>query len=288
MQAVRIWLLGAAIAGWAAASSAQPTLIDRTFTVNGLSLHIRCGGDRTPASPLVVLEAGAGNSADTWRDVHIPIARFARVCAWDRPGRGSSALSPTILNADQYVPLLSDLLTAAGEPGPYVLVGHSIGGVIAALFANRHREAIVGLVLVDSSHEEQVKRFNAVPSVAPPAGATPPPAPPAPPPGMTPEPLPIMGLVELLGAQPWRGTVPLVVLTRGRTPPQIADPNVAARNAVWLDLQRDWATRSPKGRQVIAANSGHYIHNDEPALVIDAVRTVIEAVSTTARPRRNN
>lgn len=284
MQAVRIWLLGAAMAGCAAAASAQPTLVDRTFTVNGLSLHIRCGGDRAPASPLVVLEAGGGNSADTWRDVHIPIAGFARVCAWDRPGRGSSELPPTILNADQYVPLLSGLLKAAGEPGPYVLVGHSIGGVIAALFANQHRDAVVGMVLVDSSHEEQTKRFNALPIVAPPAGAKPT-APPAPPPGMTPEPLPIMGLFELLGAQPWRGTVPLAVLTRGRLPPQSGDPNVDARNAVWLELQRDWATRSPKGRQVIAANSGHFIHNDEPALVIDAVRTVIGAVATTARPK---
>jgi hypothetical protein len=284
MQAVRIWLLGAAIAGCAAAASAQPTLVDRTFTVNELSLHIRCGGDRAPASPLVLLEAGGGNSADTWRDVHVPIAGFARACAWDRPGRGSSGQPATVLNAGQYVPMLSELLKAAGEPGPYVLVGHSIGGVIAALFANQHRDAVAGMVLVDSSHEEQINRFNAVPTVAPPAGAKPA-APPAPPPGFTPEPLPVVGLIELLGSQPWRGTVPLVVLTRGRTPPQIGDPNVAARNAIWLELQRDWATRSPKGRQVIAANSGHYIHNDEPALVIDAVRTVIETVTTTVRPK---
>lgn len=281
---MRIWLLGILISGCATAASAQPTLVDRIFTVDGLKLHLRCGGDRAPASPLVVLEAGAGNSADTWRDVHIPIAGFARVCAWDRPGRGSSELSPAVLNADRYVPLLSDLLKAAGEPGPYVLVGHSIGGVIAALFANQHRDAVVGMVLVDASHEEQNKRFNALPIVAPPADAKPI-APPAPSPGMTPEPLPIIGLFELLAAQPWRGTVPLVVLTRGRRPPVVGNPNVDARNAVWLDLQRDWVTRSPKGRQVIAANSGHYIHNEEPELVIGAVRSVIEAVAATVPPK---
>lgn len=66
------------------------------------------------------------------------------------------------------------------------------------------------------------------------------------------------------------------MLTRGKTPPPTGDPNAAARNAIWLDLQRDWTTRSPKGTQIVAANSGHYIHNDEPALVIDAVKSVVE------------
>jgi pimeloyl-ACP methyl ester carboxylesterase len=254
--------------------SAQPSLTDRTFEVSGLSLHIRCAGERASGTPLVVLEAGAGNSADTWRDVHVPIAQFARACAYDRPGRGSSAGPAAALNADAYVPLLADLLKAAGEPGPYVLVGHSIGGVIAALFANRHQSDVAGIVLVDSSHEQQMKRFRALPAATPPVGAAAPRPPAAGPP--SPEPLPIAGLIELLSTQPWRGTIPLVVLTRGKTPPPTGDPNAAARHAIWLDLQRDWATRSPRGKQIVAANSGHYIHNDEPALVIDAVKSVVE------------
>jgi pimeloyl-ACP methyl ester carboxylesterase len=260
----------AVVIACASPSLAQPVLIDRTFEVSGLSMHVRCAGERIPGSPLVVLEAGGGNSADTWRDVHLPIAHFARACAYDRPGRGLSASPRAMLNADAYVPLLSDLLKAAGEPGPYVLVGHSIGGVIAALFANRHQSEVVGMVLVDSSHEEQITRFRALPTATPPAGA--PPSTPL----RSPEPLPVGGLIELLGTQPWRGTIPLVVLTRGKAPSAAGDPNAAARNEIWLELQRDWATRSPKGKQIVAVNSGHYIHNDEPALVIDAVKSVID------------
>jgi pimeloyl-ACP methyl ester carboxylesterase len=257
-------------------SWAQPALTDRTFEVSGLSLHLRCGGERQSGAPLVVLEAGGGNSADTWRDVHASIAQFARACAYDRPGRGSSTNPPLALTADAYVPLLSDLLKAAGEPGPYVMVGHSIGGVIAALFANRHQDSVAGMVLVDSSHEEQIRRFSAVSAARPPGSPTAPPAGTAPPSGMpSPEPLPVVGLIERLSSQPWHGSIPLVVLTRGKRPPATGDPNVEARHAIWLELQRDWAARSPKGRQIVAANSGHYIHNDEPALVIDAVRAVV-------------
>jgi pimeloyl-ACP methyl ester carboxylesterase len=243
----------------------QAPLVDRTFDISGLSLHVRCGGERLPGQPVVVLEAGGGNSADTWRDVQAPIAAFARVCAYDRPGRGSSERPAEPLDPAAYVPLLADLLNAAGEPGPYVLVGHSIGGVIAALFANVHPEAVAGLVLVDSSHEEQLQRFQAVtPAAAPPPAATGAPG------G---EPLPVRGLIDALGAQPWRGDVPVVVLTRGRGPD---DPAARARHTIWLELQRDWATRSPQATQVVAVRSGHYIHNDQPMLVIDAVRSVLD------------
>jgi pimeloyl-ACP methyl ester carboxylesterase len=259
-------------------AAAQSVLSDRTFEVNGLSLHIRCGGQRGPGAPLVVFEAGAGNSADSWRDVHAPISQFTRACAWDRPGRGSSDAPSQVLEATAYVPLLSQLLKAANEQGPYLLVGHSIGGIIAALFANAHPSDVAGLVLVDSSHELQIRRFGELnaaprPGTAPPVIAGPQPGTPSP------EPLPIRPLIDLLGEKPWRGAVPLVVLTRGKTPPSTGDPNAEARNAIWLDLQRDWATRSPQGKQIIAANSGHYIQNDEPHLVIDAVRAVMTAIA---------
>jgi pimeloyl-ACP methyl ester carboxylesterase len=258
-----------AVLAVATVSGAQSALVDRTFDVAGLALHIRCGGERVPGSPLIVLEAGAGGGADVWRDVHTPITQFARACAYDRPTRGSSAQPATALAADAYVPLLAGLLTAAGEPGPYVLVGHSIGGIIAALFANRHPQDVVGMVLVDSSHEDQIARFSAVPGQPPPvAGPLPPGA----------EPIPVAGLFNLLAERPWRGTIPLVVLTRGRRPAAGSDPTVVARDKVWLDLQRDWTTRSPKARQVMAANSGHNIQNDEPALVVDAVRSVLQGL----------
>ena len=69
----------------------------------------------------------------------------------------------------------------------------------------------------------------------------------------------------------WRADIPLVVLTR--TPP--ADPHEDPRGQIWQELQRELATRSPQGEQIVAKKSGHYIQNDEPTLVIDAVRRVV-------------
>jgi hypothetical protein len=127
-------------------------------------------------------------------------------------------------------------------------------------------------VLVDSSHEDQVRRFRAAPPLKPTG------APPTPPPSLTPEVVPFPALADALAKNPWRGEIPLVVLSRGRAP-QGDDPSIAAREAIWFDLHRDFLTRSPKSEHVIAKNSGHYIHNDEPQLVIDAVRRVVDASS---------
>src|SRR5438552_2173383 len=70
-----------------------PALSDRWVDVGGAKLHIRCGGERKPGAPIVVLEAGAANTLDSWNDVQASIADFTRTCAYDRPGLGSSAKS---------------------------------------------------------------------------------------------------------------------------------------------------------------------------------------------------
>ena len=242
--------------------AADATLTDRMIAISDWSIHIRCGGERRPGEPTVILEAGGGNSADTWRDVHVPLAQLARVCAYDRPGLGSSTRPGEPLRADAQIQLLDAVLKTASEPGPYVLVGHSIGGVLAALYANAHTDRVVGMVLVDSSHEATTARFREA--------------------GVAPETTRVESelLLEALSRKPWRGIIPLVVLTRGRTA-----PNLEMRNKIWLELQRDWVTRSPNAKQIIATNSGHNIHNDEPKLVVDAVRWVLEQVAATGKRR---
>jgi pimeloyl-ACP methyl ester carboxylesterase len=252
------------------ARAAAPTLVDRSIDVNGTTLHIRCGGERKAGQPLVVLEAGAFNSADTWRDVHAPIAEFARVCAYDRPGRGTSPTITGELTTTEFVELIRGLLQRASEAPPYLIVGHSMGGLIAMHYAALHPSEVTAMVLVDSSHEDQMRRFDALPRL--PQGSAP--KPPAAMASMPPEAVSFVALTAALQKRPWRGEIPLIVLSRGK--PNIAtDANAAARDVIWSELQRDLATRARKAEHVVAKKSGHYIHNDEPQLVIDAVRRIV-------------
>ena len=258
---------------WLGLAVAAPS--DRLVDAAGVTLHIRCDGERAAGAPTVVLEAGAGNNANTWRDVFAPIAQFARVCAYDRQGLGTSERTAAPQSGVEAVATLHALLQTAGERPPFVMAGHSYGGMLVRLYASRYPSEVAGLVLVDSSHEEQSKRFAALP--APPPGVVPQP--------VIPERIDFAGTSAELAKAPWRANIPLVVLSRGlwfKTPPATPDPQADARLAIWQELHRELATRSPQAQLVVAAHSGHYIHNDEPSLVIGAVRQVVAKATKTS------
>ena len=264
-------LIAAAAFALAAAAPFQAPASDRLVDAGGVKLHIQCDGVRQPGRPMVILEAGAGNSAKTWRDVFAPIAQFVRVCAYDRQGLGSSERTPAPQSGVEAVETLRALLQAAGERPPYVMAGHSYGGMLVRLYATRYRSEVTGLVLVDSSHEEQLKRFAVLPAPPPPpAGATPQP--------VSPERIDLAATSAELAKAPWRANIPLVVLSRGlwfKTPPAAPDLQAEARLAIWQELHRELATRSTQAELQVAAHSGHYIQNDEPPLVVEAVRRVL-------------
>lgn len=128
----------------------QGELVD----IGGFRLHLNCIGQGTPT---VVMDAGGGAPSITWGLVPSEIAKFTRVCTYDRAGLGWSDRNPRIpRTSQQSVDELHLLLTKAKINPPYVLVGHSLGGVNMRLYANQHPEDVVGLVLVDSSHEKQM------------------------------------------------------------------------------------------------------------------------------------
>lgn len=253
--------------------AAQPALEDRSIAVADASFHIRCGGERRANNPTVILEAGAGNDVGIWRDIHPSISEFARVCGYDRLGSGTSSDAPQGLAAADYPALLRRMLEAAGEPPPYILAGHSFGGVIVMDFANKYPTDVLGLVLIDSSHEDQLRRFATLP------------APPAPRVSSAAAPMPMrravdqMGFVQALGREPWHGHIPVVVLTRSPASFSLNDAGAEARQALWLELQHDLATRSPRSQHVIAKKSGHFIQNEEPQIVIDAIRAVLRRIT---------
>jgi pimeloyl-ACP methyl ester carboxylesterase len=126
--------------------------------VGGYRLHIHCQGcDHGPNSPTVVLEAAEFSLS--WDLVQPEVATFARVCSYDRAGLGWSQRGPNPRTAATIVRELHRLLQVAGVEPPYVLVGHSKGGLYVRLYAHEYPDDVVGMVLVDAAHEEQELRF---------------------------------------------------------------------------------------------------------------------------------
>ena len=154
-------LLALAVIG--AVYQAIATQIDqRTYTSPGEmvdagdhSLHINCVGQ---GSPTVLLESSNGGMSAHWVRVQQQLAQTTRVCAYDRAGMGWSEMGPEPRDAKQVSSELHALLKGAGTEGPYVLVGHSYGGLYARMYAARYPEEVAGVALVDSSHPEQFTR----------------------------------------------------------------------------------------------------------------------------------
>jgi len=123
----------------------------RLVDVGGWRLHLNCTGEARTSQPTVILEAGAGDFSVDWSLVQPAVARFARVCSYDRAGSGWSDLGPRPRTMHQIVYEMHTLLTKAGEGPPYVLVGHSFGGGLVRMYQSKYPADVVGLVLVDAA-----------------------------------------------------------------------------------------------------------------------------------------
>jgi pimeloyl-ACP methyl ester carboxylesterase len=120
--------------------------------VGGYSLHTNCVGQ---GSPTVVLDAGTGEMWADWVLVQREVSDTARVCAYDRAGMGWSEMGPEPRDARRISGELHALLDGAGIEGPYVLVGHSFGGLYAQTYAARYPDEVADVALIESSHPEQ-------------------------------------------------------------------------------------------------------------------------------------
>jgi pimeloyl-ACP methyl ester carboxylesterase len=160
-----VWLVAGllALAVIGAIYQAIATQIDRhaypppgeMVDVGTHSLHINCAGE---GSPTVILEAANLGMSAHWVRVKQQVAKTTRVCAYDRAGMGWSEAGPEPRDARQISSELHTLLKGAGTEGPYVLVGHSYGGLYARMYAAQYSEEVAGVALVDSSHPEQFTR----------------------------------------------------------------------------------------------------------------------------------
>jgi pimeloyl-ACP methyl ester carboxylesterase len=262
-------LLLAAPTTGAAQGVAEPTgtaTETRGFVdVGGYRLYVTCAG---AGSPTVVLEAGFSGASPVWGAVQPGVTAFTRACAYDRANRGRSDRVPTPAGAGRLVGDLHAALARAQVLGPYVLAGHSFGGLLAGVFASRYPTEVAGLVLVDPAHHEyylEAERYVG-PAFVPADGV-------------------LQGVdlrrsgAEARDAGPLPD-VPVLVLSRGRPDPRFT----AEAERRWPDWQADLARRAPRGQQIVAQQSGHDIHRDQPQLVVDAIRTVVMAARQPASP----
>ena len=120
--------------------------------VGGHSLHINCVGR---GSPTVILDGGTGEMSANWVLVQREVSDTTRVCAYDRAGMGWSEMGPEPRDATQITGELHSMLEGAGIEGPYVMVGHSFGGLYAQTYAARYPKEVAGVALIESSHPEQ-------------------------------------------------------------------------------------------------------------------------------------
>jgi pimeloyl-ACP methyl ester carboxylesterase len=118
--------------------------------VDGLMYHLNCLGT---GSPTVILEAGLGESSLSWSPIQAEIAKATRVCAYDRAGLGWSDGTSQQMSSKQVAVSLHELLQAANITAPYLVVGHSRGGIFVRSFYQQFPSEVQGMVLIDSTHE---------------------------------------------------------------------------------------------------------------------------------------
>lgn len=295
------------------ASKAEGDFVGQ-LDIGGRSLYLEFRG---AGGPTVVFEAGALGRSDVWsRDLLEPagkrsmvppaVAGFTRAFTYDRPGTIGEVnpdLDPT---GPLFYPSRSDpvpqprtikdivadlhaLLTAAEVPGPYVLVGHSLGGLSMRLFASTYPDQVASMVLVDATHEDvwiefekaltpaAWKQFEILSVEHPELMAAYPEAE-----RLLTAPLiddPNSALMRKAQAASPLQPMPLVVLSHG-IPFAAPFPEwpTGEMEGIMLALQGKLAELVPNARHVIAHNSGHNIHQDQPELVIEAIRQVVDAV----------
>jgi pimeloyl-ACP methyl ester carboxylesterase len=247
----------------------------------GRRLYLRCVGS---GSPVVVLEAGFGGTTDNWRDVQPQLGRTTRTCAYDRAGLGNSVALPGVHDAGDELGDLERLLAHARIPAPYVLVGHSYGGLLVRLFAHAHPGETAGVVLVDAVGRDQMRRGLALwprsqARRARRAFAE-----------------PVADGVDLRAGESLGrgvrtlGDTPLAVITRGRPEPEALGPSIRPRLAralwrLWIRMQDELAALSSDRVHVVAVRSGHFVQrlDGQPEVVVRAVRAVVRAARSRAR-----
>src|SRR5262249_46781342 len=214
---------------------------DAVLPVDGQNLHIETLGE---SGPTIVFEAGLGNDSYTWKPITGPIAKFARVVLYDRAGLGQSLPmmnKDSPITADQVTIKLRKLLANADIRPPYMLVGHSLGGLYVQMFARKYPNEVSGVVLLDSASSEAPKELKTRARLKRGSAAY----------------LEEEGAAESNKQVTNAGSfpdIPLTVIAATDHGPFFKD-----WEATLMHLQHQLAALSPRGILIIAQGSGHYV-----------------------------
>jgi hypothetical protein len=245
---------------------ASPSMQAGRADIGGYSLAYQCEGT---GSPTVILEAGYRSSGTgTFGDTIQPaLAATTRVCTYDRAGDGTSDARPkdvTPVTADTQAQELHALLDAIHVPGPYVVVGHSYGGIVVRAFAARYPDETVGMVLLDASSEPEIPVYDRLHAGKWIDGTV------HPAPNQT---IDIHATVRELLQAPSLGAMPLIVVTAGI----LEDHWLATVPRLEARAQTRLAGLSTDSIHVLDEGKGHFLNENDPPIVIDATSAVVDA-----------
>jgi pimeloyl-ACP methyl ester carboxylesterase len=233
--------------------------------ISACKLYAKLVG-KNNGKPTVVMDAGYGDFSKAWDSVIGDISMLSNVLIYDRAGLGKSETSSNPRTSREMVKELKELLIEAKIKPPYLLVGHSFGGVNMQIFATEFYNEVCGLVLVDSTPEDYRERF--LPTM--------------------PQDFQqaynkqfvyegnydeFMESLEQLKESRQKLNVPLIVLSAGKK-----DHYSKESQKLWNEMQREILEISSDGEIIIAENSAHYIQNDEPEVVVNAIKKLIDNI----------
>jgi pimeloyl-ACP methyl ester carboxylesterase len=259
-------------------------VVNETFIpVGASSLFMMQAGQ---GKPIVILEAGAGEDSTTWKDIVPLVAQFSQVVVYDRAGLGRSTGSLPPRTALHLVDDLHSLLQASQLQGPYLLVGHSLGALLCRLYTQQYRHEVIGLVLLDGPHPDQGKRFTHAliesgwqnhalvqPILNMASGVAP---------EHHPEGLDFAKSLIQVDQMQTFGDLPLIIVSSGKSQaeemPDIPVQAALAFDRAWNEMQYELTKLSTRGTHLTARKSGHYIHYDEPELVVEAIHQIIKSL----------
>jgi pimeloyl-ACP methyl ester carboxylesterase len=259
----------------------SPGNITGMVDVGGRSLHIHCEGE---GSPTIILESGQFGSPGMWKykNFYMNLTKITRTCAYDRANLGTSDPAPKPRTAQDMVNDLHTMLVNAQISGPYVLVGHSIGGWIVRLYAAEFPDEVTGIVLLDSSHPDQLSRVSAIIPTESSSDSqdlidfrnawnklyTVDPE--------DPEGWDILTSAEQVRAVTSLGDVPLIVLSHSIGWISSNQEINQSVEAAWHTMQLELAALSTNGMQYTIKDAGHYLWFNQPDAVVNYIRQAVE------------